>query len=512
MGEKKNQLKIGIMLNYLNLGLGNLIPVFYTPIMLSLLGQSEYGLYKLASNVTSYLSLISLGMGAAITRYLIKSREEEGKEAEQRMLGLFSMIFRVIALIVFIVGSILTTILGIWYGDSLSSGDLLKMKILVFILVCNMALSFMMTPQVSAVTAHEKFIFLQLMNIATTCIVPIANLIVLFLGFASIGMTISSLVINLIIRICYLLYMRKVLQLKADYKGVPKGVLKEILGFSFWIFLANVVNQLYNTTDTVMIGTIPELATVGVAVYNIGGVFNHIVFSLSQGISALLSPRISKMVFDGTDSSELTNFTIKTGRLQCYIVSLIITGFISFGQPFIDFYVGDGYQDSYWIALFMMIPNMIPLVQSACLSTIVAQNKHRFRSIVYLFIAIANIIGTWFMMKVMGIVGAALVTGLAVILGQGIIMNWYYHKKTVLNIFKFWKEVGIIYIIPAIMCAITLFISRFVDFYNIITLIVGIVVYTMVYCILNWFIVMNDYEKNLFKSPVLNVISKLKRR
>ncbi len=512
MGGKKNQLKIGVILNYLNLGLGNLIPVFYTPIMLSLLGQSEYGLYKLASNVTSYLSLISLGMGAAITRYLIKSREEEGKEAEQKMLGLFSMIFRAIALIVFIVGSVLTTILGIWYGDSLSSTELVKMKILVFILVCNMALSFMMTPQVSAVTAHEKFIFLQLMNIATTCIIPIANLIVLFFGFASIGMTISGLVLNLIVRICYLVYMRKVLQLKADYKGIPKGVLKEILGFSFWIFLANVVTQLYNATDTVMIGAIPELATVGVAIYNVGGVFNHIVFSLSQGISALLSPRISKMVFDGTDSSELTNFTIKTGRLQCYIVTLIITGFISFGRPFINFYAGDGYQDSYWVALFMMIPNMIPLAQSACLSTVIAQNKHRFRSIVYLFIAIVNIIGTWFMMKVMGIVGAALVTGLAVILGQGIVMNWYYHKRTVLNMFKFWKEVGKIYIIPAIMCAITLFISRYVNFYNIIALIVGIVVYTMIYCLLNWFMVMNDYEKNIFREPFKMIISKIKRR
>lgn len=79
MKKKVNQLRIGIILNYVNLGLGNLIPIFYTPIMLSLLGQSEYGLYKLASSFTSYLTLISFGLGSAITRYLIKSREQEGK-------------------------------------------------------------------------------------------------------------------------------------------------------------------------------------------------------------------------------------------------------------------------------------------------------------------------------------------------------------------------------------------------------------------------------------------------
>ena len=68
MAQEKSQLKIGIVLNYVNMILGNLIPIFYTPIMLTLLGQSEYGLYKLASSVTSYLSLISMGLGSAITR------------------------------------------------------------------------------------------------------------------------------------------------------------------------------------------------------------------------------------------------------------------------------------------------------------------------------------------------------------------------------------------------------------------------------------------------------------
>ena len=97
MKQDSNQLKAGIVLNYVNMILGNLIPIFYTPVMLSLLGQSEYGLYKLSSSVTSYLSLISLGIGSAITRYLIKSREEHGQEAEEQMLGLFMVVFQVIA-------------------------------------------------------------------------------------------------------------------------------------------------------------------------------------------------------------------------------------------------------------------------------------------------------------------------------------------------------------------------------------------------------------------------------
>lgn len=512
MKQKVNQLRIGIILNYLNLILGNLIPIFYTPVMLSLLGQSEYGLYKLASSFTSYLTLISFGLGSAITRYLIKSREEEGKEAEQKILGLFTRIFQVISLLALVVGIGLTFSIDLFYSDSLNSSELFRMKILVAIIVCNTALSFLMTPQVSVVTAHEKFVFLQLMNILSTCVMPILNLVVLFLGFASIGMTVSSLVLNLIIRICYYIYMRKVVGLKSDYKNSPKHLLKEILVFSFWIFLANVVNQLYNATDIVMIGAVPALATVGVAVYNVGGVFNGIVFSAAQGISSLLSPKVNKMVFNNNSNKELTDFAIKIGRLQCYVISLIITGFIAFGRPFINIYAGDGYQESYWVAILMMVPNMIPLVQSVCLSTIIAKNKHKFRSIVYLGIAITNVIGTWILMHIMGVIGAALMTGIALVIGQGFVMNWYYWKKIELDIPRFWKSVLPLFIGPLIMCIITLLISKFIDFYNVKVLFIGILAYAVIYVLYNWIVIMNQYEKDIFVVPVKKILNKFRKK
>lgn len=512
MKKNVSQLKIGVILSYVNLIIGNLIPLFYTPIMLSILGQSEYGLYKLSSSFTSYLSLISFGLGSAITRYLIKAREEEGKEAEQKVLGLFTRIFQLISIITFIAGIGLTFCVELFYGNSLTQDELNTMRILVFLISCNTSLSFLMTPQVSVVTSHEKFVFLQLMNIATTCIIPVANLAALFLGFASIGMTVSSLAINIVVRFCYYIYMRKALKLKADYKNPPKHLIKEILMFSFWIFVANVVGQLYNATDAVMIGMIPALATIGVAVYNVGGVFNVIVSSAAQGISTLLMPKVNKMVFNKADNEELTSLAIRTGRLQGYIIVLIVTGFIAFGQPFISWYAGSEYADSYWVAILMMIPNTIPLIQSVCLSIIVAENKHRFRSIVYLGIAISNVIGTWFLMQVMGVIGAALMTGISLVIGQGFVMNWYYWKKIKLNIPRFWKENLKVFIFPAIMCTLVLLSSSFIDYYKIPILLTGIVIYTIIYVVVNWLFVMNNYEKDIFRKPVQRVLNKFKRK
>ena len=108
MAQEKSQLKMGIVLSYINVVIGNLIPLFYTPLMLSMLGQEEYGLYKLASSISSYMSLLAFGMGGAVTRYLIKANSEGGKDAEENMMGMFHIIFQIIAGITLLVGGVVT--------------------------------------------------------------------------------------------------------------------------------------------------------------------------------------------------------------------------------------------------------------------------------------------------------------------------------------------------------------------------------------------------------------------
>ena len=56
---KVNQLKAGAVLSYVSMGLGYLVSIIFTPIMIRLLGQNDYGLYNLVSSVVSYLSVLN---------------------------------------------------------------------------------------------------------------------------------------------------------------------------------------------------------------------------------------------------------------------------------------------------------------------------------------------------------------------------------------------------------------------------------------------------------------------
>ena len=73
---RKNQLKAGVVLSYVSECVKIITNLIYTPIMLRLLGKSEYGLYQLVHSVVSYLSLLSLGFTASYVRFYSRFKAE----------------------------------------------------------------------------------------------------------------------------------------------------------------------------------------------------------------------------------------------------------------------------------------------------------------------------------------------------------------------------------------------------------------------------------------------------
>ena len=125
-------------------------------------------------------------------------------------------------------------------------------------------------------------------------------------------------------------------------------------------------------------------------------------------------------------------------------------------------------------------------------------------------IAIANVIGTVLCVNAFGIVGASVVTGCTYVLGQGLIMNWYYWKKIKLDIPKFWKNVGPMFIFPAILCICFIILFRFITINSWALLFIFIGIYAVLFCLFNWIFVMNKYEKDIFLGPIKKIISRKK--
>ena len=188
-----------------------------------------------------------------------------------------------------------------------------------------------------------------------------------------------------------------------------------------------------------------------------------------------------------------------------FVLALILSGLVFFGKPFIKFWVGDGYADSYWVALLLIAPVTVPLIQNIGIEIQRAIDKHRFRSLLYLVMAVINVTCTVILCRRYGEIGAAAGTAASLIIANGIIMNIYYYKKCNIDIPAFWKSIAKMLpalVLPIIFAAV---LNRFVNEYSIPLLFVSIIAYTAVYSVSMWFIGLNRYEKNLVASVVKRI-------
>lgn len=508
MQKQINQLKAGVVISYINLFISSIIPLIYTPIMLSILGQAEYGLYSLSSSVISYLTLLTLGFGSTIIRYLSKYRAEGKKDQEERIFGFFLLLYSFLAILVLICAIFIANNVEFVFQKGLSETEIDKMFKLVLIMSISTALSFPISVFSSVISSHERFIFIKSLNLISTIAVPVANLIALYMGFASVGMALAGVIINAILLPVEAWYCLKGINIYPRFAILPKSFIHELLAFSVYIFIGTLVDMLFWTTDKVILGML--MSSDVVAVYNVGGTFNNIVMQLSTSISGVLIPKINSLVIEDNSESKLTELFIRIGRVQYLIIALVIAGFTVFGQSFIQLWVGADYTDAYWVAILTLFPLCVPLIQNIGYNILIAQNRHQFRAKIYLVIAILNVVFTYLIVPYMGSIGAALCSCLSYLLGQGIIMNIYYYKVTKINIPLFWTNILRMSIIPGCMIIGGILIQKKLIFNSWEKFLVGVIAFTGIYSILMYKFVMNEYEKNIFYVPIQKCLKKIK--
>jgi len=504
-----NQKKVGVLLSYVNLAISTIIPFFYTPIMLAILGQSEYGLYSLSNSVISYLSLLQFGMGSAVIRYIAKYRATDEKEKANQITGLFTIIYIFFAVLVLFVGCIFTLLSPVIFSDGLSEAEISKMKILIIIMSLSTAFSFISVVFSSIINAYEKFIFKKTTDIILTILAPLFNLLVLSLGYESVGIATVSLIFQIVVLPIYMWYVAKRLGIKMKFVKPEKAFLLELFSFSIFMFLSSIADLLFWSTDNVLIGAM--IGSTAVAVYNVGGVFTNLMRNLTSVINDVFVPKVTMMVAVDKSNTELSELMIRVGRLQYLMVSLLASGFIVFGQVFIHYWSGDVYADAYWVSLVTFLPSAIPILQNIAFGVIVAQHKHKFRCCIYFGIAILNAISTFFIIPYFGYIGAAICSGVSYIIGHGIILNIYYKSVIRLDIFGFWMNILKMSFIPVIITVIGYWIVNILIPWNIILMLVEGIGFVLVFILLTWFFTMNEYEKDIFKG-LLNSVIRLKRR
>lgn len=503
---KINQRKAGVILSYAGEIVKILVNLIYTPIMLRLLGQSEYGLYQLVYSVVSYLSLLSLGFGSSYLRFYSRYKAQKDENGVAKLNGMFMIIFCSISVICVLCGSVMIgNIRGI-FGTGLTNAEYETARILMGMLIINLAMTFPNSVFNCSITANEKFLFQKFLILLQNIFSPFLTLPLLIMGYGSVGMVSVTTFLTFVLLLSNIFYCFKKLHIRFEFKKFQAGLLKEMWVFTFFIFLNQIIDQVNWSVDKFLLGRFA--GTTAVAVYGVGGQINTMYQQFSTSISNVFVPKVNRIVAESNDNNQLTKLFARVGRIQFIVLDLILSGFIFFGYPFVKMWAGEEYGASYAVAILLIVPVTVPLVQNLGIEIQRAKNMHKVRSIVYLFIAIANVFVSIPLIKLMGPAGAALGTAISLFAGNIIFMNWYYHARIGMNMIYFWQEIA--KFIPALIapCVVGIAIMKFVNITGPVKLGVFAGIYAAVYGLSMYFLGMNEEEKHLVMGPIRKIIRK----
>lgn len=495
----RRERKMGVILTYFNIFLNTGVMLAYTPFVLRYLSQEEYGLYALAMSILTYIALLDFGFGNAIvvftSKYLVKKEQKKQVQLYSTVLSCYF----VISLISIFLMIIFYCNIELFFLKSMSISEIEIFKTMIIIIAINIALAVPGNMFRSILSAYERFIFINIVNIVRTVSIPLLIIVSIIFDQSVITMIAIVTIVNITSILILMIYYFLNVKVEIRLFNFEFDVFVKAFKFSIFVFIATIVDQVNWNFGQLIIGS--YLGTKEIAVYSIAILFSTTFMMLSSAVSRVLLPKISKMVTAGASNDELTAEMIKIGRLQAYIIFLVLFGFAVFGDTFINFWAGNEYNDSYKLTLIIMVPLSIPLIQNLGLTILKAKNKFHFRAIAAFLMSILTIILSMILIDEYGYWGVAISISIAFTILNGIIMNVYYWYIGI-DILSFWKQIMKVFLPMLCVFAVSYSAKESVEIDNLLELVIGGFIFVVLTFTASFICSMNNYEKELIKRNV----------
>lgn len=501
--------KIGVILSYILMVFEVLSTLLLTPFIIRTIGQAEYGVYKLTVAITAYLFLLDLGIGNAVIKFAAQFRVNGDIEQSRKFLGVSTLYYILIATIVVALGIILIIIFPNVFSTGLNEQEIILGQKLLLITTINVAFTLGTSAYANIIIAYEKFAVSKGANIIQIIIRITLTVFALKFGFGSIGIVLINLLVTVIFRAFFVLYVLFRLKLKPKFKGIDKSFLKIIASYSTWILLQMIATQINAFVDQIIIGILVPASAIIIGIYGIGAQLNQYFQTLGSTFTGVLMPGIVKMVEQKATAETLCKEMVRIGRIIFMSLSIVFVGFIIFGKQFISLWVGSDNSEAYYVAAILMGCFLFVLTESVGTQILWARNEHKEQALMKFIIVLLNVILTVFLVKWKPLLGAVIGTGISVILGDIVTMNIIFKHKLKISLLSYYFGLfrGIVpsLIVSGVcgVCFSLLNLSGWIGFIcNICVLVIS-----YMFCMLLFGF--NKYEKTLIKNFLVKIFKKM---
>jgi O-antigen/teichoic acid export membrane protein len=484
----------GATIFFIGMLLSKIVAFIYRVFAARYFGPADYGMFSIGLAVIGFFGVVAvLGLDSGVGRYVPFYRARDDEKRVRSVLLLSIKIVTLISIILLIVLILLSPYIATTFFNP-------EFATTIIILAISIPFTALTTIFLQTYLGFQKVKY-QAYSSVVLNVVKLATVVMFaFIGFGAIGLAWSwtTAVIIAFLFSFYLVEKKVYPVFRSRTETVPMK--KELLTFSLPLVLGSVASVTLSWTDTLLLGFFKTSIDVGV--YNAVTPLMQLLLVVPFAFTAIFTPVFAELYSKGMrDEMKKIYKTVTKWIFYINFPFFLLMAF--FPKQILTLFFGAEYASGYLALIILSTANISISLALCSLSVLIVLKKTKHVTYITAGSSLINVILNVFLIQNYGIQGAALATGITIVLGNSLMLlfSWHFTKTVPLS-----KS-----LLKSVLAGI---LSLGSVFYMLRILFVGIPVYVLiasfaVFLALYWFLLL------LFKSfdkSDLEILSVIERK
>ncbi len=404
-GRRRSTLRNAIA-NGLGRGVSVVISFVLTPVILHAVGTEAFGLWVLIGSVVAYGSLLDLGIGGALTKYIAEHRARGEHDAGRALVASGLRLYLVMGIVTAFLGLALSAILPSVLA--VPAGLVEDGRRTTALMGLGLGVAIPCTTGVAVLRGLHRYDVAASVAVVGSLVSALTTLLALGLGWGIVGIVALGIPIPVLTQALALLAIRRLApELVVGQSQRAPGMTRRIVGFSWPLFLLDVAGRLQTKTDEIVVGVALSLGSV--TPYALGRKLSTIPRLVAEQFAMTLLPMASEL--DARSDQARLQALYLTGVRVSLAIALPLTAALAvLAGPILDAWVGPGYGDGGPVVVILVVAAAIDLSLWPAGFVLQGIGRHRWLGPISLASGIANLALSLALAAPLGLVGIAIGT------------------------------------------------------------------------------------------------------
>ena len=370
------------------------------------LGASAYGLWMLTASMTTYFSVLDLGFGGSIVKFVAHYRARRDVRGLNEIASTLFGIFAITGCIAYAVFVLLA--FNIHHVVKIDPGQEATARSLMLVIGVYVSLGFPFSIFGGVINGFQRYDLNNVVGIAASVCVAVVNIVMLMTGFGLVQLVVVTTLVRVAAYVVYRLNAYRVFPALSIRPSLFLwSRVRELTGFSVYVSIIDWSNKLNYSIDAIVIGAF--LSSAAVTLWTVPQRLAEMLQRMTNQLNGVLFPVVVDS--DSGDKPErLRTIFIQGTRLSLASVVPLAAALVLLARPLIHAWVGPRFEDSVLVAQILVCVVAIRVGTATATTLLKGAGRHKLLAYSNAGAALANVVLSLMWIRRYGLVGQAMGT------------------------------------------------------------------------------------------------------